>query len=84
MCANTIENGGRTAAGMRDGGVQQSGGVVEGHRLDVEGAQDRFFVDEVAVFAGRVASGEDDAHVAQVDMDSAQIGTIQRRTLYSI
>ena len=63
------------------GGLQQADRVVECHRLDVERTQDGFFVDEVAVVTTRVASGQDDAHVTEVDVNGAQVRAIQRRTL---
>ena len=66
---------------MSDGGLQQADGVVERHRLDVERAEDRLLVDEVAVVGDRVARRQDDAHVAQVDVHRSQVGAIQRRAL---
>ena len=61
--------------------MQQSDGVVERHRLDVERAEDRFLVDQVAVVGDRVTRRQDDTHVAQIDVHRAQVGAVQRRTL---
>jgi len=70
-----------TETGLGDGGLQEADSVVERHRLDVERAQDRLLVDEVVVVGARVASRQNDAHVAQVDVNRSQVGAIQRRTL---
>lgn len=55
--------------------------VIKGHGLDVQGTQNRFLVDEIAVITARIASGQDDAHVAHVYVNGAKVGTVQRRPL---
>jgi len=51
--------------------VQQPGGEVKRHRLDVERTQDGLLVDQVAIVSARVARRQDDAHFTQVDVDRA-------------
>jgi hypothetical protein len=55
--------------------------VVEGHGLDVERRQDRLLVSQGRVVVARHLGGEDAAHVAQVDVDGAQVSPAQRRPL---
>lgn len=61
--------------------LQKADRPIEGHRLDVEGAEDRLLVDEVAVIDVRLSSRQDDAHIAHVYVDCAQVGSVQRRPL---
>jgi len=64
-------------------GLQEAWRIVERHCLDVQGTQDRFFVDEVCVVGVRVTSWQYDTHVTHVDVYSSQIGSVQWRPLES-
>ena len=57
--------------------------VAERHGLDVEGGQDGFLVCQGGVVIGGDFGREDDAHVAQVDVDRSEVGSAQRRALRS-
>ena len=63
-------------------GLQQADSVVEGHGLDVEAAEDRLLVHQVAVVIAGVACRQDDTHVTHVDVDCTQVCTVQRRALH--
>ncbi len=60
------------------GRLEQPQSVVERHRLDVERAEDRLLVDEVAVVDVRLARRQDHTHITEVDVHGAQVRPVQR------
>ena len=61
----------------RGGNLQQSDAVIKSHGLDVEGAENGFFVHQVWVVQVLVLRRHDHAHVTQVDVHCSQVGSIQ-------
>lgn len=61
--------------------LQEPDAVVKLHGLDVERRQDAFFVLQRRVVNIVLIGRQDDAHVAQVDVDGSQVGPAQRRAL---
>jgi len=68
---------------VRGGRLQQTASVIKRHGFDIERAQDGFLVDQVCVVGARVACRQNDAHVAEVDIDRSQVGTVQRGPLHT-
>ena len=61
--------------------VKYSDSVIKGHGLDVEGREDGLLVCQGGVVVGGHLRGEDDAHITEVHVDSAQVGTAEGGTL---
>ena len=61
--------------------VDSANGVVKCHGLDVEAGQDGLLVGHGGVIMGGHLGTQDDTHVTQVDVDSSQVGSAQRRSL---
>ena len=61
--------------------VHRTDRVVEGHGLDVEGGEDGLLVGHGGVVVRGDLGREDDAHVAEVDVDRPQVCPAERRPL---
>ena len=61
--------------------AEDSDGVIKGHGLDVERGEDGLLVSQRGILVGWNFSWEDDAHITEIDVDSSQVRSAQRRTL---
>lgn len=52
---------------------EDADGIVKRHRFDIQRRQDGFFIRECGVVITGDLCREDDAHVAQIDIDSSQV-----------
>lgn len=55
--------------------------VIEAHGLYVQWAKDRGLVDQMGVRCVAIDGGDDHAHVAELDVDGAQVGAVIWRSL---
>ena len=61
--------------------VDSANGVIKCHCLDVEAGQDGFLVRHGGIIMRWHLGTQDDTHVTQIDVDSPQVSSAQRRAL---